>query len=448
MKKFLALLLASIMLIGCFGTVALADEKPKLSIMYAVDKVAYTSEDWILHAYENWDKKDQVELELLPQTSSHTEMFTKADLMMQSSDTTPDIYIDDSFQAVSDAAAGYLMDMSEALANWDTWTNGSFPEATKNMFHGENGGVYGIPYCTDCRGLWANTEILAQAGLPDDWQPITWQELLDALRQIKQNVPEVIPFWYRPIANTEGTVVNTTLMFLMGTADGLYDWENGKWNATSQGLLDTFTFLATTMEEGLCGSPAEMVSTNSDSYGFQHMSEGNLAIQLAGNYIANGQFAKGSSFEWEGYENKLRFIKMPTQYGDNEGFISMSGGWGLVVPEKSTQKELAIEFCKAMMDDTEGLCSKLVAEGSLSCRDLSSASNYAEYTNVPFKEVATSFMQWSQFRPQIGTYSQVSSLLAATVETVVTGTSPEEAMNNFANDLENALGANAIQRKI
>ena len=98
--------------------------------------------------------------------------------MMQSSDTTPDIYIDDSFQAVSDAAAGYLMDMSEALSNWDTWTNGSFPEATKNMFHGENGGVYGIPYCTDCRGLWANTEILAQAGLPDDWQPTTWQELL------------------------------------------------------------------------------------------------------------------------------------------------------------------------------------------------------------------------------------------------------------------------------
>ena len=58
MKKFLALLLASVMLIGCFGTVALADEKPKLSIMYAVDKVAYTSEDWILHAYEHWDKKN------------------------------------------------------------------------------------------------------------------------------------------------------------------------------------------------------------------------------------------------------------------------------------------------------------------------------------------------------------------------------------------------------
>lgn len=448
MKKFVSLFLVLMLLAGSCVLASAEGEKTTLTIMYAVDNGELYAEDWIKHAYENWDKKDQVELELLPQVSSHTEMFTKADLMMQSEDTAPDIYLDDSFQAVSDSAAGYLMDWTDVLDSWKTWNDGSFFEAVKPMLRGENGGIYGIPYSTDTRGIWANTEILAKAGIADDWQPETWDDLLEALRQIKANVPDVIPFWYRPIANTEGTVVNTTLMFLMGTEDGLYDWNEGKWNVTSQGLLDTFTFLSTTIKEGLTGTPSEMVSTNSDSYGFQHMSEGVLAMQLGGNYIANGQFAEGSSFEWEGYENKLRYIKMPTQYGEKGGFVTMSGGWGLTIPEKSDAKELAIEFCEVMMDDVDALCKMLVNNGSLTCRDLSGAVNYSDYANIPFNEEASAFMEWTQYRPQISSYSQVSSLLAATVETVVTGTDPEKAMNNFARDVENALGADKVQYKL
>ncbi|MBR2288152.1 MAG: extracellular solute-binding protein, partial [Clostridia bacterium] len=259
MKKLLSLVLAVLLTMSMLSVASAEQSKVKLTIMYGTDSGRDLAGDWIRHAYEQWDKKDQVELELLSQTSSHTEMFAKADLMMQSEDTAPDIYLDDSFQAVSDSAAGYLMDMSEALSSWTTWTDGSFFEASKLMCRGEHGGIYGIPYSTDTRGLWVNTEILAQAGIADDWQPETWEELLDGLRQIKANVPGVIPFWYRPIANTEGTVVNTLLMALMGTEDGLYDWENGKWNVYSQGLLDAFTFFATTIDEGLTGPASEMI---------------------------------------------------------------------------------------------------------------------------------------------------------------------------------------------
>ena len=40
-----------------------------------------------------------------------------------------------------------------------------------------DGKVYGIPYCTDTRGLWYNREILTKAGViaeGEDWAPKTW----------------------------------------------------------------------------------------------------------------------------------------------------------------------------------------------------------------------------------------------------------------------------------
>lgn len=449
MKRILGFLLCLVMLTSLFSAALAETPKTKLTIMYWDSTDEKENDDayrWIMHAYEGWDKKDSVELELLAQTGSSNDMFTKANLMMQSEDTAPDIYFNDSFQAVSDAAAGYLTDLTDALAAWPTWNDGSFYEASKSMAVAEDGGIYGIPFETDARGLWVNTKLLADAGLGADWAPANWDELLDGLRQIKANLPDVTPIWYKPIANSEGTTVNNLLLFLMGTEDGMYDWEAKKWNASSQGLLDTLSFYDATVKEGLTGTLSELVSSSTESYAYQYLRDGKLAMFVGGSWVANSQFVPGGAFEWEGYQDILKFIPVPTQKGD--GFITVSGGYALTVPSKSDAKELATEFITVLMDDVEGLCLRNVTNGSLACRDISAAPNYADYTARPFVELATGFLEWTKYRPQIGTYSTVSSYLSTALEAVVIGTAPQDAMNDFARDVTNALGEELTQKLI
>lgn len=58
---------------------------------------------------------------------------------------------------------------------------------------GQDGRTYGVPDGTDTRGLWFNRTVFARAGLPADWHPRTWDEVLAAARAIKRKVPGVIP---------------------------------------------------------------------------------------------------------------------------------------------------------------------------------------------------------------------------------------------------------------
>lgn len=451
MKRFFSVLLCVTLLVVPFTASVAQSPKTKLSIMYWDSTDEKENDDayrWIMHAYENWEKQNLVELELLPQTGSSNDMFTKADLMMQSEDTAPDIYLNDSFQAVSDAAAGYLTDLNEVLAQWPTWNDGSFYEASKTMVTGENGGIYGIPFETDARGLWVNKKILAEAGLGEDWAPTSWDDLLQGLRQIKEKLPDVIPIWYKPIANSEGTTVNNILLFLMGTKDGLYDWNTNKWNVTSSGLLDTLRFYDTTIKEDLTGTLSELVNSSTESYAYQYLRDGKLAAFVGGSWVANSQFVTGAAFEWVGYEDSLKFLPIPTQNAQDGGFVTVSGGYALTVPVKSDAQELAAEFMMVMMDDVEGLCLRNVTNGSLACRNISAAPNYGDYTDKPFVELASSFLEWTKYRPQVGTYSTVSSCLSTALEAVVTGTSPEDAMRDFSRDVTNALGEDKTQMLI
>ena len=68
-----------------------------------------------------------------------------------------------------------------------------FTETAKGAGKALDGKTYGIPDGTDTRGLWFNKEIFAKAGLPADWQPKTWDDVLSAARTIKAAVPGVIP---------------------------------------------------------------------------------------------------------------------------------------------------------------------------------------------------------------------------------------------------------------
>jgi multiple sugar transport system substrate-binding protein len=83
------------------------------------------------------------------------------------------------------AQAGYIRPLSEVVgakaAAWDGWAQ--IPGSVQQLavFDGKK---YGIPAGTDGRLLYFNKRLFARAGLPADWQPKSWQDIIAAGRAL------------------------------------------------------------------------------------------------------------------------------------------------------------------------------------------------------------------------------------------------------------------------
>ena len=138
--------------------------------------------------------------------------------MNKSKSKAPDIIYEDTFQVMSDAAAGYLLPIDQYVKDWDEWSQ--YSESSTQGAKGMDGKLYGVPFGTDTRGIYFNKKIFEQAGLPTDWQPKNWDEILSAARTIKEKVPGVIPMnIYAGRAGGEQTTMQGFEMLLYGTQD-------------------------------------------------------------------------------------------------------------------------------------------------------------------------------------------------------------------------------------
>lgn len=419
-------------------------EKKKITIMFrdsgsGEQGPAYL---WLAQAAKTYtsDKYD-LEVELSPISASTGDYYSKIALNLSSTDACPDIILEDSFQVAADVEAGYLTNLDSYLADFEEWNNGFIAEAMKASGQASDGSYYTVPICTDTRLLFYNKELFAQVGLPEEWQPKNWDEVLDAARTIRDNTADdVVPFWLSSgAAEGEATSMNSYEMLLSGTSDFLM--EDGKFIVESQGVLDSLNFFKTIYDENL-GAPLSVV-LNGSAAGTgckEYMPTGKLGIILNGCWVPQ-YYYPGEETAWEGYEEKLGVALMPNQ--DGSGFTTMSGGWGIAIPENSDDKEAAFDFLKHAVIDPS-LEIYLVKNGNLSV--FSDNSHFTgeglevSYADTPFMAEIEESVQYAKFRPQDENYPTVSSYIYAMVESVVTGTSPEDAMAKFKEDVIAAIG--------
>lgn len=427
------------------GDAATSGEKTVISITWrdagnAVDPL----KNWFMEAYETYDKKDSIELNLSPITASEGDYFAKVALSLQSEDTAPDIVCEDTFQLPADVAAGYLTDLSTYLKDMPEWNDGTFYGPLVDGLTYEDGGVYGIPYCTDTRGIWYNKEVFAQAGLPTDWQPKTWQEVLDACQTIKEKCPDVIPFWCNSgVATGEATSMQTYEMLLYGTGEQLLD-ENNKWIVSSENILSSLNFIKSIYSNGYGPSLSKVLSGDGGSLAEQeYLPSGKLAMLLNGFWMT-GNYKENGSSPWPEYADGLGIAAMPTMNGQEPGSITMSGGWALSIPEYSDSKDAAYDFIKHCMSYDIYLKS-IIAQGNIATR--SDIAKDETYASQPFMTKCTGFLEGAFYRPRNSQYSTVTTHIQTMVEAVASGTSPEDAMAQFKSDVSNAVGADNVVEK-
>jgi multiple sugar transport system substrate-binding protein len=405
------------------------------------------SEEWLKKVKEQFESQNAgVTAELVPIQASENDFYTKLDLMMKSADTSPDVVTEDTFLINSDAAAGFLEPLNDRVANWSDWNN--FVEAMKKGGSSNDGKIYGIPYSTDTRGLWYNTNIFKKAGLPVPWEPKSWDDVMTAIKTVKQKAPDVVPFWgYVGKATGEATTMQLFEMLLYGTDDTLYNPSTDKWIVKSPGFKDSLQFVHDVFTKGLGPQMSQILNAQAgNTENTQLMPKEKIAIALDGNWIPSAWIENGSA-PWPDALKVYQLAAMPTQKGQSPGYTSMSGGWALSVSSKSKQKDLAWQFIQ-MATNKENNKWLNMKQGNLSPRN--DVAQDPEYMNTPGQAFAqaTNFTKFTHFRPANTQYPAVSTQIQTIVESVATGAlTPEAAMDQYAKSVERIVGKDKIEEK-
>ncbi|WP_242659463.1 extracellular solute-binding protein [Thermostaphylospora chromogena] len=340
------------------------------------------------------------------------------------------------------AQAGYIKPLNEtagaAVDSWDGWNQ--IPEAVQGLgtFDGKR---YAVPVGTDGRVLFYNKELFAKAGLPTEWQPTSWQEIIDAGRALKK-LPDVTPIQINAgTAMGEATTMQGVLPLLAGA--GSQVWSDGKWTGGSQALKDVLDFYRTIYSEGL-GDPQLQREAKGRDKSFAEFAEGKIGILAEGDYFwrsvldpDDGVAPMKNRDEAVGYA--LIPAKEPGAGVRGQDFVSMSGGSARVLNPFSRHPELAWELL-SFMHSAEGVQAELEFNGEARITARSDVNEKALADDPMLNFVAEKVLPITSYRPPLALYPQVSAALQEATAEVIAGTAPDQAAADFQSKLEDIVG--------
>lgn len=321
------------------------------------------------------------------------------------------------------AEKGWLEPMEEQLKKWEgtpqIWPN-LWPTVTYK------GVRYGLPWYTDCRLLLYNKTMFEQAGLDPNNPPKTWDELLAAAQKITDAKNRIYGYGVSG-TKTEHTTLGY-MMFLYAAGGKLLtdDYSKAAFN-TPEGLkaLKFYTDLAKKY-----GVSPNAVQYHEDDYR-NMMAQNRVAMSIGGPWsfplieAANPNIVGKYSVALHPYDSQP---------------ASVLGGWALVIPKSSPNKEDAWKLAEYLTSFDVWM--KWVEEkgGPMPTRmDVCTKSKLA---NDPKWQIIFKTFPYAVARPPIPQYPQVSEQIQIMVQKVLLNElTPEEAIKVAADNVNKILGA-------
>ncbi|MBK8026976.1 MAG: extracellular solute-binding protein [Chloroflexi bacterium] len=340
--------------------------------------------------------------------------------------------------------AGLLTPLSELVPSYTEWEGWAQIPAGIQDIMSYQGQVYGVPRGTDARVIWVNKEILAQAGLPEDWQPTSWTELLDGARAIRDNVEGVVPFQLNAgVAMGEATTLQGYLMALLGTGTYIYDYEEQKWPVRSQGILDTLELYNTIYNEEGLGETRWQLAQNGRNLSFEAFSQGTVGMLIEGDFFWRSILNATGDFPMENRDARVGFVKMPAQEPGmgwrGQDFVTASGGTGFVINGNTEHPEEAWALLSYMYS-----AETLEALQALQPR-IRARLDVPVTGDAVMTAMVDEVLPLTQIRPQVADYNAVSEQARLMTERVVSGEmTPAEAMEAYAVAVTEIVGAENV----
>ncbi|MGW7066687.1 extracellular solute-binding protein [Streptomyces sp. NPDC054855] len=439
-------LVAAGTLTACGGDSGDDPDTVKVSFKQSTDNQVKVMDTFLADIKKQFEKENPgKKVKLVPIKAPDSEYYTKLQQMMRSPKTAPDLVYEDTFLINSDITSGYLKPLDPYLDKWKDWDQ--FIDTSKSAAKAADGKTYGVPDGTDTRGLWFSKSIFKKAGLPADWQPKSWDEILEAARTIKKKVPGVTPMnVYTGKPAGEAATMQGMEMLLYGTGkDPMYDPKSKKWVTGSQGFKDSLEFVETVYKEKLGPDVSDALDPNfATRVRGELLPEDKLGINLDGSWLPQ-DWGKGAGHEWPQWSQKLGLAHMPTQNGEAPGKVSMSGGWTWAIPSKASNPDLAFKFIEQMQ--TKANAQKwYVANSGIAVReDVAADPDYLKAQ--PGLKFFTDLVASTHYRPAYPAYPKVSTAVQEAMEKVTTGDgSVADAASGYDDEVKAATDGEVVEK--
>lgn len=359
-----------------------------------------------------------------------------------------DLLAFDGFWLPEFVEGGLLKPLTEvvgpAALEWDGWA--VIPDDLEDIL-GFEGQVYGIARGTDARVIWYRRDLLEQAGLPADWQPTSWEEILEAARAIKAALPDVVPLQLNAgTAMGEATTMQGYLMTLLGAGHHIYDSSDAKWIVSSPAILDTLRLYETIYVTEELGDVRWQLVQNGRDLSFEAFSKGEVAMLVEGDFFWRGPLApETGNFAMANRDEIVSFAMMPAQEPgsgfNGQDFVTISGGTGFVLNPNSAHPQEAWQLL-TLMYSTEALLEFQALQPRIRIR-----LDVPVTGDETMSAIASEVLPLTTIRPQLPAYNQVSAEAQLMTERVVSGEmTPDEAMEAYAVAVIEIVGEENVKR--
>jgi multiple sugar transport system substrate-binding protein len=338
------------------------------------------------------------------------------------------------------AQAGYIKPLADVVGpaadSWDGWAQ--IPQSVQELASFE-GKRYGIPPGTDGRVLYFNKKLFAQAGLPADWQPKSWDEILTAGRALKK-LSGVTPVQLNAgTAMGEATTMQGALPLLVGAGSEIYS--NGKWTGGGQAVKDVLGLYSTIYSEGL-GDPKLQQEAKGRDKSFAEFAAGKIGILLEGDYFWRDVInPKTGIAKMADRDTDVGYTMIPAMAPGKgirgRDFVSMSGGGVSVLNPNTKFPQQAFELL-AFMNSPEMVKARTAGTPEITSRmDV----NKEVLAGDPFLSfISDKVLPITAYRPGLAVYPQVSVALQEATASVVSGKSADAAAAAYEKKLEGIVG--------
>lgn len=338
--------------------------------------------------------------------------------------------------------AGLIKPLNEVVGpevnDWDGWDH--IPAGIQSLmsFAGE---VYGVPSGTDVRQIFYRKDIFEQAGIELPWQPTSWQDILDTAQTLKDFGVATPIQLNAGTAMGEATTMQGFDMALLGTGNGMYDFDQQKWIVSSPGILNTLEFYQDIYENSNLGDARMQLVEDGRQRSFEAFAAGDIAMLVEGDFFWRSAIT--SIIDAATRNEQVGWAMMPAMEPgmglNGQDFVSISGGGGLILNPNTAHPQEAWELMSFIASQDSARAFQLI-QPRISFRDDVSVAGDPVMTAM-----AEALRPLSTVRPQLPVYPQVSAEAQLMTERVVSGEmTPMEAMEAYQQAVTELVGEDNV----
>ena len=356
--------------------------------------------------------------------------------------TLPDIFRSRPELNADFIAANYLADLTSYLTAWDGWDQIAESLRGPAAFDGK---YYGIPGASTFT-FFRRKDVFEANGLTMG-QPNTWDDFYAACDAAAQNT-DAIPCGLPAATPWGGGTWGEGFEMVWLSFDGtIYDSTDNKWVVSSPNLLNAFKVYETlatndwlTVDMLLSPNPWEPIK-------YQGFPEGEVLLVTGGDWQWTFDWGPDGATPIEGLFDKVDRWQWPSESGNPFTYLDVSTGD--VVAANSKSVEGSAEFL-TYSDEPDVLCETLdIYIGGPSNRmDLAEkCPAYKDVVNGKYAEATQFFNSGRTYKfDQVGA-NKISDGVGRATEDIITGAkTAEQAMEDFATAMIEALGEEGAKR--